>query len=131
MKMNMKKFDLHNDPKIETGFKIPENYFENLEDRIMNQLPEPEVKVISLWQRKSVWISGIAAVLVIALGTWFYYNQQANALTVSSQEYLAYSSDLSTEDIAYHLTDEDITTIEKDLDLYNSESETYVNEYLN
>ena len=131
MKMNMKKFDLHNDPKIETGFKIPENYFENLEYRIMNHLPEPEVKVISLLQRKSVWISGIAAVLVIALGTWFYYNQQANALTVSSQEYLAYSSDLSTEDIAYHLTDEDITTIEKDLDLYNSESETYVNEYLN
>jgi len=131
MKMNMKKFDLHNDPKIETGFKIPEHYFENLEDRIMNQLPEPEVKVISLWQRKSVWISGIAAVLVVSLGTWFYFNQQANELTVSSQEYLAYSSDLSTEDIAYHLTDEDITTIEKDLGLYSTETETYVNEYLN
>lgn len=131
MKMNMKKLDLHNDPKIETGFKIPEHYFENLEDRIMNLLPEQEVKVISLWQRKSVWISGIAAVLVVSLGTWFYFNQQANELTVSSQEYLAYSSDLSTEDIAYHLTDEDITTIEKDLGLYDSESETYVNEYSN
>ena len=126
----MKKFDLHNDPKIETGFKIPEHYFENLENRIMNQLPEQEVKVISLWQRKSVWISGLAAVLVVSLGTWFYFNQQANELTVSSQEYLAYSSDLSTEDIAYHLTDEDITTIENELGLYDSESEAYVNEYL-
>lgn len=131
MKMNMKKFDLHNDPKIETGFKIPENYFENLEDRIMNQLPEPEVKVISLWQRKSVWISGIAAILVVSFGAWFYFNQQSTELSVSSQEYLAYSNDLSTEDIAYHLTDEDISTIEKELGLYDTESETYVNEYLN
>lgn len=131
MTMNMKKFDLHNDPKIEPGFKIPEHYFENLEDRIMNQLPEPEVKVISLWQRKSFWISGIAVALVISLGTLFYYNQQNTLTTEASQEYLAYTDYLTAEDIAYHLTDEDITTIEKDLGLYDSESETYVNEYLN
>lgn len=127
----MKKFDLHNDPKIETGFKIPEHYFENLEDRIMNRLPEQKVKVISLWQRKSVWISGMAAVLVVSLGTWFYFNQQSTEFSVSSQEYLAYSNDITTEEIAYHLTDEDITTIEKELGLYDAESETYVNEYLN
>jgi hypothetical protein len=129
--MNMKKFDLHNDPKIETGFKVPEHYFENFEDRIMNQLPIQEVKVISLWQRKSVWMSGVAAIFVLSIGTWMYYNQQNNEILATSQEYLAYQSDITHEDIALHLTDEDITTIENELGLYDKESETYVNEYLN
>jgi len=127
----MKKFDLHNDPKIETGFKIPENYFENLEDRIMNQLPEQEARVVPLWQRKTVWYSGVAAIFMLSIGTWMYFNQQSNEIMATSQEYLAYSNDITTEEIAYHLTDEDITTIEKELGLYDTESETYVNEYLN
>jgi len=127
----MKKFDLHNDPKIETGFKIPENYFENLEDRIMSQLPEQEVKVIPLWQRKTVWYTGVAAVFMLSIGTWMYFNQQKNEIIATSQEYLAYESDITHEDIAMQLTDEDITTIENEMGLYDKESETYVNEYLN
>jgi hypothetical protein len=45
----MKQFDLDNDPKIDSGFRIPENYFEQFEAKIMSQLPEREVKVISLF----------------------------------------------------------------------------------
>lgn len=127
----MKKFDLYNDPKIETGFKVPEGYFENFESRIMNQLPKQEVKVVSLWQRKTIWYSGVAAVVMLSFGTWMYYNQQRNEAFTTSQEYLAYESYITHEDIASHLTDEDITTIENELGLYDAESETYVNEYLN
>lgn len=128
--MNMKKFDLHNDPKIKSGFKIPENYFEGFEDRLMQQLPETEVRVISLSKKRTTWISAVAAVFVVSLGFWLYTNYQNNELETSTQMYLAYQSDVTTEDIAAQLTDDDITNFEKELGLYGTESEAYVNEYL-
>ncbi len=127
----MKRFDLDNDPKIEPGFKIPEHYFEQLEAKIMNNLPEKEVIVVSLWQRKSVWVSGAAAVFIISIGTWLFLAQKSTENVISSQEYLAYENDVTTEDIAMYLSDDDISTVEKELNLYDQESETYINEYLN
>src|SRR6218665_938168 len=126
----MKQFDLDNDPKIDSGFKIPEHYFEQFEAKIMNQLPVKEVKVVSLWQRKSVWISSAAAVLIITLGTWMYFAQKTIENATTTQEYLAYESDITTEDIAMNLTDDDITSIEKELNLYGPESKTYIEENL-
>ncbi|WP_051269665.1 hypothetical protein [Flavobacterium suncheonense] len=126
----MNKFDLHNDPKIETGFKIPENYFERFENRLMQQLPEKEVRVVSLWKKRTRWISAVAAVFVLGFGLWLF-NTNRNAETETGAElYLAYQNDITTEDIAALLTDEDIASLENDLALYSSESETYVNEYL-
>ena len=127
----MKRFDLDNDPKIDSGFKIPENYFEQFEAQMMNNLPEREVKVVSLWQRKSVWVSGAAAVFIISIGTWLFFVQKSTESVISSQEYLAYENDVTTEDIALYLSDEDISIVEKELNLYDQESETYINEYLN
>jgi hypothetical protein len=127
----MKRFDLENDPKIPPGFKVPDGYFEQFEASVMNRLPEREVKVVSLWQRTSVWVSGAAAVFIIAIGTWLFFVQDNTENTISSQEYLAYENDITTEDIAHYLTDDDITAIEKELNLYDRESETYINEYIN
>ena len=126
----MKQFDLHNDPKIETGFKIPEHYFENFEDRLMQQLPEQEVRVVSLWQKRTRWISAVAAVFVLGFGLWLYNNNRNAELEAGTELYLAYQNDITTEDIAAQLTDDDIATIEKELGLYGTESEAYVNEYL-
>jgi len=127
----MKQFDLHNDPKIETGFKIPEHYFENFEDRLMQQLPEQEVRVVSLWQKRTRWISAVAAVFVLGFGLWLYNNNRNTELEAGTELYLAYQNDITTEDIAAQLTDDDIATIEKELGLYGTESEAYVNEYSN
>ena len=158
----MKNFDLHNDTKIPsgfktpenyfdsleervmqrisfdenkitTGFKVPENYFDSLEEKVMQKLPleTKEVKVISLWQRKSVWISSIAAVFLISLGSLYFFNQQTSTDLTISNDYLAYQSDITTEDIALQLTDEDITALETELTSFDSETETYINDYLN
>ena len=129
----MKKFDLHNDPKIESGFTIPDNYFETFEERLMQQLPfeENNTKVIQLWQRKSFWISSVAAVFVLSFGIWTYFAQTNANTIISSSEYLAYENDLTTEDIAEHLTDEDIASLENEMQLYDAKTETYINEYLN
>ncbi|HKX85411.1 MAG TPA: hypothetical protein VJL37_01980 [Flavobacterium sp.] len=129
----MKKFDLHNDSKIDSGFKIPENYFDSFEERLMQKLPfeENNTKVIRLWQRQSFWISSVAAVFMLSFGIWTYFAQSNVENTISSSDYLAYENDLTTEDIAEHLTDEDIASIENEMQLYDNETETYINEYLN
>ncbi|MFC7772892.1 hypothetical protein [Flavobacterium sp. GCM10027622] len=129
----MKKFDLHNDPKIESGFTIPDNYFDTFEERLIQQLPfeENNTKVIQLWQRKSFWISSVAAVFLLSFGIWTYFAQTNANTIISSSEYLAYENDLTTEDIAEHLTDEDIASLENEMQLYDTKTETYINEYLN
>ena len=129
----MKKFDLHNDAKIDTGFKIPDNYFVTFEERLMQQLPteEKETKVIRLWQHKPFWISSVAAVFVLSFGIWTYFAQDTIENTISSTDYLAYENDLTAEDIAEQLTDEDIASIENEMQLYDNETEIYINEYLN
>lgn len=129
----MKKIDLHNDPKIDSGFKIPDNYFDSFEERLMQKLPfeENDSKVIRLWQRQSFWISSVAAVFVLSFGIWTYLAKNNVENAISSSDYLAYENDLTAEDIAEHLTDEDIASIENEMQLYDNETETYINEYLN
>lgn len=129
----MKKFDLHNNPKIESGHKVPDNYFDSFEERLMQHLSfeENETKVVRLWQRQSFWISSVAAIFVLTFGIWFYSVQNNLENNISTSDYLAYENDLTTEDIAAHLTDEDIASIENEMNLYDAETETYINEYLN
>lgn len=127
---DMKRFDLDNDPKIAPGFKVPDHYFEQFEDKLMARLPK-KVKVVPLWQRRSVWVSTAAALFLIAIGTWAYFAQDSAENSIAGQEYLAYESDVTAEDIARLLSDEDITAVESALNLYHTESETYINEYLN
>lgn len=131
----MKDFNLETEKKIETGFKVPEAYFETFEERLFERIAQTEVatpiKVVSLWQRKTFWVSGIAAAVVLALGTWLYFENNTKEASITSQEYLAYSNDITTEDIAQHLTDEDITALETELTSFDADSEKYINEYLN
>ncbi|MCL9808701.1 hypothetical protein [Flavobacterium luminosum] len=130
----MKPFDLQNDPKITSGFKTPDKYFDTFEDRLMQKLDltkQEEIKVLSLWQRKAFWYSGVAAILMIALGTWMYFTQNSVEEMIFPSEYLAHESDITTEEIAVYLTDEDIAAIENEMNVVDETTETYINEYLN
>ena len=117
--------------KFETGFKIPDNYFENFEDGTLTKIEVKPVKVISLWQRKSVWISSVAAIFIIAFGTWFYFQENSSQTNFESSDYLAYEANITTEDIVQHLTDEDLSILENELNILDKQSENYINEYLN
>lgn len=122
----MKKIDLDNEPKINSGFTIPENYFEQFEAKIMNQLPDKEVKIISIWKRKVIRISGIAAVFAISLGIAIFQNNN-NQEMIITDDLVAYE-DLSTNDIAEHLTDNDIQEIEETLLNLDTETKKYIEE---
>ncbi|WP_310557460.1 hypothetical protein [Flavobacterium sp.] len=127
--MNMKQFDIDNEPKIEPGFKIPENYFEQFEAKIMKQVIEvspKEVKVISIFAKNKYWLSAVAAVFVCTMGIVLFQNSNANNAT-ESEELLAYEY-LSTIEIAEHLTDNDIQEIEESLNTYDLETNNYIQE---
>lgn len=59
--------------KAETPFKVPENYFTQFNEEIMNRLPEKEIVVpepISMWDRAKPWVY-LAAMFV---GLYFTIN---------------------------------------------------------
>ena len=128
----MKRFDLEHNKEIKSGFKVPENYFEQFEAKMMAQIPvEKETKVVSLFYRKQVWISAIAAVFLIAIAIPVYFNMaKESSLDASTIEnYLAQQQNVGITELSKHLTDEDITALEKNLSLNESNPDA-VEDYL-
>ncbi len=114
----MNDFKLDNEPKIKSGFQIPENYFDTFSEKVMNQLPTEEPKVVSLWDRNKRWIYSVAAVLVLSLTIPLANQFQSTSTEVATTEtneienYLAYHASLSDEEIIKLLDKEDIAEID-------------------
>ena len=128
----MKPFDLENKNEIKSGFKVPENYFEQFEAKMMAQIPvEKETKVVSLFYRKQVWISAIAAVFLLAIAIPVYFNMasESNLDASTIENYLAQQQNVGITELSKHLTDEDITALEKNLSL-NESNPDVVEDYL-
>lgn len=138
----MGKIDIEKE-KVTTGFKIPEHYFEQFEAKIMEKIPvQKEVKVVSLFYNKQVWISSIAALLLLTIAIPVYFNmaKESSLDAITIENYLS-QQNVGTTELTQHLTDEDISSLENNLSLntinsdaledYLSESENleyYINE---
>ena len=128
----MKPFDLENNKEIKSGFKVPENYFEQFEAKMMAQIPvEKETKVVSLFYRKQVWISAIAAVFLLAIAIPVYFNMasESNLDASTIENYLAQQQNVGITELSKHLTDDDIIALEKNLSLNESNPDA-VEDYL-
>ena len=128
----MKPFDLENKNEIKSGFKVPDNYFEQFEAKMMAQIPvEKETKVVFLFYKKQVWISAIAAVFLIAIAIPVYFNMaKESSLDASTIEnYLAQQQNVGITELSKHLTDDDIIALEKNLSLNESNPDA-VEDYL-
>ena len=128
----MKPFDLENKNEIKSGFKVPENYFEQFEAKMMAQIPvEKETKVVSLFYRKQVWISAIAAVFLLAIAIPVYFNMasESNLDASTIENYLAQQQNVGITELSKHLTDEDIAELENNLSLNEANSDA-VEDYL-
>jgi hypothetical protein len=113
----MKNIDL-NTTKIKPGFKAPEDYFEKFEARILEKIPPQETKVVSLSHRKQIWISSIAAVLLLAIAIPSYFNSIKTTNTLDSsniENYLSYQSNFTNFDIIENLDENDIKELESSL----------------
>ncbi|WP_395050889.1 hypothetical protein [Flavobacterium sp.] len=117
----MKTFKLENEPKIKTGFSTPENYFEDFSAKMMRQLPRKEPKIISLFTSRKTWLyTAAAAVMVLALTIPFYnyfYSNSAEIDDVTLENYIAYHSTVSDEDLVNLLDEKDIQKISIDLNI--------------
>jgi hypothetical protein len=128
----MKPFDLENKNEIKSGFKVPDNYFEQFEAKMMAQIPvEKETKVVSLFYRKQVWISAIAAVFLLAIAIPVYFNMasESNLDASTIENYLAQQQNVGITELSKHLTDDDIIALEKNLSLNESNPDA-VEDYL-
>ncbi len=115
----MKDFKINNEDKIDSGFKIPENYFESFSEKVLLQINKDEPKVVSIFYKKRTWISSIAAVLVVALSATIYTKIAINTSedTVVLENYITSQSDINQYDFVNLLDKNDIEKIKINLNL--------------
>lgn len=116
----MKAFKLENEPKITTGFKTPDYYFDDFSTKVLQQINEAEVKVIPLYKRKKVIVMLVAAVFVIGLMIPIInnYNNTSKEFDEASLEtYLSYQSNLNQYDLINQLDAKDIEGLNKNVAL--------------
>ncbi len=126
IKMKKEEINLEKLPK-ENVFKIPDNYFENLSEKIASRVSE-DSKVISLrkWSPKYTLLA-IAASSAIAVMGFFWVNSQQDknenvALSgVSQQEIVNYliQENMSQSEVTEHFENTNLLKI-KDTDLLDN-----------
>lgn len=94
-------------------FKVPEDYFDNLTDRIMATIPAEETNVISINKSKkpSVWMrwTSVAACATVALvGAIAYMNNNNSGLESGANDLVAISEDIEYQEdvMEYSMLDE-------------------------
>lgn len=109
----MKTFKLENEPKIDSGFITPDNYFENFSAHLLQNLSkEPiieENKVISIFRKRKKILIAIAAVLVLALMIPIVYqkntiNKEVDSATL--ENYLAQETNLDQDELIVEIEPE-------------------------
>jgi len=117
----MKTFKLENEPKITTGFKTPDDYFDDFSAKVLQQINETkEVKVIPIYKRKNVLSMLAAAVVFIGLLIPIVnnYNNTSKELDEATLEtYLTYQSNLNQYDLIKELDTKDIDKLNKSVAL--------------
>ena len=121
----MKEFKLENEPKITSGFKVPEGYFENLENSVIQKITEKETPVYTLFTKRN-WFIAAAAVFVIALSIPIINHMNTSTSTIDQvqlETYLNEQSNLSEDDIVELLDEEKIQKIKLELNVNKNELE--------
>lgn len=114
----MNSFNLENSPKIKSGFKTPDGYFENFSEQILAKIAQEEKPVISIFQRRRNWFVAAAAVLILGISIPFLNKTNTGNTSVDEEtmeNYLAYQSTISQYDLINLLDKEDIEALESDL----------------
>ena len=127
----MEPFNLENYPKIKPGFKTPDRYFEQFSENLLSKLPSEEKPVISLFARNKKWFMAVAAVLILGIMIPFLNKnntENQNLDSASLENYLAYQTTISPEELASSLNAEDLEAIEADLNLDEATVENVLSE---
>ena len=116
----MKNFNLGNEPKITSGFTTPDGYFDTFSEKVLAQLPKQEPKVISIFSSKKVWYFAAVAVLILMLSIPLftkYSTQQEEIDSATLENYIAYQSNISEEEIVNLLEQDDLDKMKLDFNI--------------
>ena len=115
----MNDFRINSKHKIDSGFKIPEDYFENFSEKVLLKISKPEPKVVTLFYKRKTWISSIAAVLVISLSVTLFTKIAVKSTEekLTLENYITNQSEISQYDLVALLDSKDIEKIKIDLKL--------------
>ena len=116
----MKNFKLGNEPKITSGFTTPDGYFDTFSEKVLVQLPKQEPIGISIFSSKKVWYFAAAAVLILMLSIPLftkYSTQQEEIDSATLENYIAYQSNISEEEIVNLLEQDDLDKIKLDFNI--------------
>ena len=118
----MNEFNLNSNPKITTGFRTPDNYFETVNEKIMQKITIQQHPVIPLYRRKTTIWYAVAAILVIALmipAINYYNNPLRQVDTATLESYLSYQSNINQYDLINELDMQDVNQLNKSISLEN------------
>lgn len=105
----MKEFDIE---KLERKniYTVPENLFENIQDKVMNDIKPEQKKPAPVF--KLNWMYAAAASLALIFGVTFIYN--SNNDSVNKNQVYAYHKDEPKTDaeLAYETLKSDLTSVE-------------------
>lgn len=116
----MKAFKLDNKPKMETGFVIPENYFNDFSAKMMQQLPGNDPKIIKIFATRKNWIYAAAAIIILALSLPIntnYFNHSSEIDETSLENYITYHTSVLDTDLLNLLDEKDIQKMSVDMNI--------------
>lgn len=122
----MKDFRLDIEPRITSGFTIPDGYFDTFSNNILEKLPKQEKKTHSIFNFRKTWYFAAAAVLILLLSVPLYYkfyNKIEEVDTTTLENYLANQSTISEDEIVELLENEEVEKMKVDFDIKNTEIE--------
>lgn len=135
----MKDFKLDNEPKISSGFTTPSGYFDSFPEKVLAQISQEESKVISFFDSRRNWYFAAAAVvtLMLSIPVYNFYRLQSQEIDAATLEnYIAYNSTISQEQIIDLLEQEDLDKIKLELNIDDAaiedalQSNTNLEDYL-
>lgn len=81
------------------GYHIPENYFEQSKNELLTKIQQTKVNDIKTHYLKKSWMYAIAASVVVILGTVWYFQNNVNRNTITSDQIQWTYSDFDNETI--------------------------------
>ncbi len=106
-------------------FRVPENYFQNFNEEIMNQLPEKKVqkKIVPLWRSTGKWVAAAAVVAGIAiLGVNYIDNRSPDINRFSTESTISTNDNsVSVENDYYQFLEDEATQLVYRDAVYNVE----------
>lgn len=93
----------------ENPFKVPEGYFDHLTERIMENLPEQEIRVIDIRSRQTLWqklplrkiAAAVAVVALLGAGSFWALQHEGNSKVVAHAKQHEQKA-VSSEDAAFN-----------------------------